>query len=270
MKWCGRGRLGAVRCLRLANGSHPPEADSPSRKTQCDVCGWLTARTSATADRPPGGRGAGSKAPRSHLMFDLRQRFLVARALGEHGLPQALCLTVVAALGGKGGQVAPRQMSKNSLVHAAKLVGPFERQESPPAGFGCRGFAAVTVHDGLAEPELGILGLELEAARTRAQGRLRIAPHLVHAGNLRKQLADDRIGRRRQRQASLEVPQGRGPILPLNLDRAQVEQDKRIIGPLLELGAEDARRRDRASGRAAPGRRSRCAAPRCPSTRRES
>ena len=89
-----------------------------------------------------------------------RQRLSVARALGQNFFPQLPHLHIITALGGQGRQVAARQVAVNARVDAAKLVRTRQREYQTPAPLGLRGFAAVSMHDPLAEPQLGVLGVE--------------------------------------------------------------------------------------------------------------
>ncbi len=54
-----------------------------------------------------------------------------------------------------------------------------------------------------------------------------------------EELAHDGIGGGRPGQAALKMAQSAWPVLPLDGDRAQVEEAERIIGPLGQLGIED-------------------------------
>jgi hypothetical protein len=54
-------------------------------------------------------------------------RLAVAGALGEHRMPQALGLTLIFALGTKGGEVAACPVPVDALIDTAKLVGLLER-----------------------------------------------------------------------------------------------------------------------------------------------
>jgi len=64
----------------------------------------------------------------------------------------------------------------DALVDAAKLVGTLERQDPPPAGFGLRRLARLAVEDGLAEMQLGGVGVDPQALGTRAGSRWKKAP----------------------------------------------------------------------------------------------
>ena len=62
----------------------------------------------------------------------------------------------------------------------------------------------------------------------------------MRPGDQGKQLPRDRVGRRRAGQAAAEQLQRLAPVLPLDGDGAEVEQDERVVGPLGQLVAEDA------------------------------
>ena len=59
------------------------------------------------------------------------------------------------------------------------------------------------------------------------------------AGDQGEELPHDGIGGGRSVQAALEMAKGRLPVLPLDGDRAQVEEHERVVGPLGQLGLED-------------------------------
>jgi len=61
----------------------------------------------------------------------------------------------------------------------------------------------------------------------------------VAAGDQGEELPHDGIGGGRSAQAALEMAQSARPVLALDGDRAQVEEDERVIGPLGQLGLED-------------------------------
>jgi hypothetical protein len=56
-------------------------------------------------------------------------------------------------------------------------------QDPPPAVLGFGRLTPMPVHHRLAEPQLGVLGVELEPLGTGPQCFLRIAHHLVHASD---------------------------------------------------------------------------------------
>ena len=61
---------------------------------------------------------------RRRSLSEHRHRLAIAGALGQDVVPQPFGLGMVAALGGQDRQVAPGPMTVDSLVDAAKLVGP--------------------------------------------------------------------------------------------------------------------------------------------------
>ena len=74
--------------------------------------------------------------------------------------------------------------------------------------FGLGRLARLAVHHGLAEEQLGVVGIERQTLGADRQGPGEIAQHLVAAGDQGEQLPRDRIGRRRAGQAAPEVVQG--------------------------------------------------------------
>ncbi len=76
----------------------------------------------------------------------------------------------------------------------------------------------------------------------------------MRPGDQGVELPRDRVARRRAGQAAAEQLQRLAPLLALDGDRAQVEQDERVIGPLGQLVAEDPGIAHGASGPAVPGR----------------
>ena len=158
-------------------------------------------------------------------------------------------------------QVAPGQVAVDALVQAGELLGPRQGQYPPPAVFGLGRLAAMPVHDRLAEPQLGVFGVERKPLGAALERRLEIAQHLVGPGDQGKELAGDRIGGCRVCQAATEVPKRFAPLRVLDGDRAQIKQRKRIIRPFGELFEQDPRVPVKLSRPQAPGRRSRCAVP---------
>jgi len=142
---------------------------------------------------------------------------------------------VIAALLGQGRQVAPGEVAVDLLIDAGKLLRPLERQDPPPALLGPTVIANLAPHNRLAEEQLGVIGIDRQARRTRRQGLLGLAQHLVRPRDQGIQLARDRVGRRRAGQAVAEIVERLSPILPLDGDRPQVEEDERIIRALGQL-----------------------------------
>jgi hypothetical protein len=80
------------------------------------------------------------------MQLQLRQRLAIARAFGEHLAPKPLRPVTIAALGGKGRQVAPGQVTVNPLIEAAKLVGTLQIEDPPPTPLGLGRLSAMPVH----------------------------------------------------------------------------------------------------------------------------
>ena len=124
---------------------------------------------------------------------------------------------------------------RKSPVDAAKLIGPPQAQDPPPALLGLRRFAPMPVHHRLAEPQLGILRIEPSpvarlqrppASRPSSGGFAR-SGQTACARSSRS--APSRPGCARDNRAPSRHS------LPLDGDRTQVEQHKRIVGPVLQL-----------------------------------
>ena len=77
-----------------------------------------------------------------------------------------------------------------------------------------------------------------------------------------EQLPRDRVARRRVRQAPAQEFQRPVPVLLLDGDGAEVEEDERLLGPVLQLLQEDA-----AIAAELPGRRATLTYPVCRTTR---
>ena len=100
---------------------------------------------------------------------ELRGCLWVPLALRQDLSPEAIHLGAVAALSGQHRQVAPGQVPVDSLIDAAKLLGPAQGQDPPPARLGLGGLAPVPVDDRLAELALGILRVDRESLGAGAQ-----------------------------------------------------------------------------------------------------
>jgi hypothetical protein len=87
----------------------------------------------------------------------------VPRALSEYVGPKLSGTIGVAALSGQHRQVAPGEMPVDSMVDAAKLFGPVQGEDPPPARLGLARLAPVPVNDRFAKPELGILRFDRES-----------------------------------------------------------------------------------------------------------
>ena len=169
-----------------------------------------------------------------------RQRLTVPRAFRQHFTPKPLGLGMIAALRGKGRQIAPGQVAIDTLIHAAKLVGAFQAQYPPPRLLCLGWLAPMPVHDPLAKPQLGILRVKHEPLEARLDRRLRITHHLVRTGDQGIQFAHDRVARRRADQALIEKSNSLLPILPLDGDSAQLKAHERVVRPLAVLALMDA------------------------------
>jgi hypothetical protein len=86
----------------------------------------------------------------------------ISWAFRQHLPPEPLGLGMIAALRGKGRQIAPGQMAIDTLIHAAKLVGAFQAQNPPPHLLCLGWLAPMPVHDPRAKPQLGILWVKDE------------------------------------------------------------------------------------------------------------
>ena len=69
-------------------------------------------------------------------------------------------LGAVAAFLGQDGEVAQGQLAVDALVDATELVWTLEGQDPSPAGFGLDRLARLVVEDGLAEMQLGVVGVD--------------------------------------------------------------------------------------------------------------
>ena len=166
----------------------------------------------------------------------------VAGAFGEHLTPKPLGFADIASFLGEGRQVSPGEMPVYPLVHAGELLRPRQGQDPPPAVLCLRRLAAMAVHDGLAEPQLRIFGVERKPLGAGPQSAdCGSRQHLVGAGNQGIELTDDRIRRRRMRQAAVEVRKCVVPFRAFDGNRAEIEQGKRIVRPFSQLFEQDSR-----------------------------
>ena len=99
-------------------------------------------------------------------MFPRAHSLSVAWTGVEDHSPRPPGLDAVAALLGQDGEVAQGEVAVDALVDAAKLVGTLEGQDPPPAGFGLGRLARLAVQDGLAEMQLGVVGVDPEPSGT--------------------------------------------------------------------------------------------------------
>ena len=136
--------------------------DCPRATVTPDAAGGLERAERGPAAIPGSGR---SPAPRPHLG--------IPRTRLGHQLPEPQCLTPVPALLGQLGEVAPGQVAVDALIDATEAVGTLQAQDPPPASFGLGGLAGLAVEHGLAEVELGVVGVDPQAlgAGARAAGR---------------------------------------------------------------------------------------------------
>ena len=108
---------------------------------------------------------------------------------------EALGLVDVAPLHGQGREVAAGDVPVDALVNAGEFLGAAQRKDPPPGSLGLGRLVAAAVSDGLAEPELGVFGIDGKPVGTRPQGGAGIAQRLVGACDQGEQLAGDRIRR---------------------------------------------------------------------------
>ena len=122
----------------------------------------------------------------SPLSFPARHGLGVAWTCVENHSPEPPGLGPITALVGQDGEVAQGQMSIDALVDARELVGTLQGQDPPPACFRLRRLAGLAVEDGLAEMQLGVVGVHPQALGTRVQSRRKLSEHLVAAGDQRE------------------------------------------------------------------------------------
>ncbi len=167
--------------------------------------------------------------------FKVISRLPVVGAFSQHGSPESGRLIVIAAFLGQRRQIAPGEVAVDALVHAGKLLRPLDRQNPPPAPLGPVVIASLAANNRLAKEQLGVVRVDRQARRARRQSLLGLAQHLVRPRDQGIQLAGDRIGRRRSGQAVAQMLERLPPVLSLDGDRAEVEENKRIIRPLGEF-----------------------------------
>ncbi len=112
----------------------------------------------------------GGKLLDSLCRFPARHGLGVARTRVEDHLPEPSGLGLVAALLGQEGEVAQSEVAVDVLIDAAKPVGTLERQDPPPAGFGLGRLAGLAMQDGLAEMQLGVVGVGGEKVTATKSG----------------------------------------------------------------------------------------------------
>ena len=81
-------------------------------------------------------------------------------AFFQHRLPLLPRLVEITPFHRQRREIAPREVAVDSLVQAGELSWPRKRQDSSPASLGLSRITAAPMHDRLAEPELGIFGVE--------------------------------------------------------------------------------------------------------------
>ena len=96
------------------------------------------------------------------------------------------------------------------------------------------------MHNRLAKQQLSILGIERKPLRAARHRRRIIPEHLIRPRDEGIQLANNRIGRCRTRQASFEIPERLIPLSPFDRDRAQIKQGEGVVRPLGKLLAQNA------------------------------
>ncbi len=111
-------------------------------------------------------KSLGPEPPHSLRSVAPSQGFGIAWASFENHPPQPPRFILVAPLLGDHGEVAQGQVTVDALIDTAETIGPFQRQDSPPASFGLGRLAGFAMHYGLAEVNLGVIGVEPQALGT--------------------------------------------------------------------------------------------------------
>jgi hypothetical protein len=137
----------------------------------------------------------GGKLLDSLRCFPARHSLGVAWAGVEDHFPEPPGLGAVTAFFGQDGELAQGEVAVDALVDATELVGTLERQDPPPAGFSLGHLPRLAVQDGLAEMQLGVVGVDPQTLGTRVQkGEVdpgKIAEHLVAAGDQGEELPNN-------------------------------------------------------------------------------
>ena len=113
----------------------------------------------------PDAEGAGLALPGGKLIDSLRC-FPARNGLGiiwtrvEHHPPEPPNLGPDAALLDPDGEVAQGEVAVDALVDAAELLGTAEGENPQPARFGIGRLPRLAVHDGVAEEQFGVGGIE--------------------------------------------------------------------------------------------------------------
>src|SRR5258708_7922570 len=92
--------------------------------------------------------------------LQLRRSLGISSALDQDAAPAFLRAPVAARLLGQDGPVTQGQAAVNALVDAAKLVGPGQGKNAPPARLGLSRLARGPVQNRLAEEQLGVIRIE--------------------------------------------------------------------------------------------------------------
>src|SRR5271157_2921188 len=127
--------------------------------------------------------------PTGGKLLDLPRQLPARPGLGiawtgvEERSPEPPGLDSVTALLGQDREVAQGEVVVDVLADAAELVGTLQGQDPLPAGFGLRRPARLAVEDGLAEMQLGVVGVHPQASGTRVENRRKVSEHLVTAGD---------------------------------------------------------------------------------------
>jgi hypothetical protein len=109
------------------------------------------------------------------VLLRLPERLTIAGAFRRHRAPESVCLIMVAALRSQDRQVPTGQMGVDSQVDAPKLLGAFERQDSPPAIFGDRTGRWDSESGGVACPSIRSLADERKGHQADYRTRRRSA-----------------------------------------------------------------------------------------------
>ena len=131
----------------------------------------MSLETSVAEAEGMGSTTVGGKLLDSPLRFPARRGLGVARARVEDHFPEPPGLGTIAPLFGQDGEVPQREVAVDALIDAARLVGTLQVQDPPPAGFGLGRLASLAVEHGLAEMQLGVVGVDPQALGTGAESR---------------------------------------------------------------------------------------------------
>ena len=166
-----------------------------------------------------------------HRVFSPRYGLAISGTRFEDQPPQAERLTVIAALFGQHGEVAQGQMAVDALIDAAETVGTLKGQDPPPAGFGLGRLAGFAMQDGLAEMQLGVVGVDGQARGTGPSTAGR-SPSIWWQRAIRAKVCARSNRSGPTRAGSLKIAQGGRPVPPLDGCHSQVEEHERVVGPL--------------------------------------